>query len=338
MRIRLVAALIFLTGFSSCIPYNPLDVDVSAIEAEVKIERLDELLFTASPGDIDKIHHDLLKKHGELWEAYFSAMLKAGPAQDSLAPVYLDRFVNDETMKSLYKDIKKEFPDLDWLEKELEDAFRHLKYYYPDAKIPSIVTYNSVFNYGVATFEDQIGIGLDMYLGPENQFVKNISIQDIPQFVKDKMKKEYIVVDVMRGWFENVYMEPPSERDFLSRIVYEGKILYALDALLPNTPDHIKIRYTPDELGWCIENENNIWRDIIDKKMLYSTNEEDIMKFIIEGPFTSGMPQNSPARVGSWLGWRMVRAYMKENKDLKLPDLVKEQNARKILKSYKPQK
>ncbi|HRE95399.1 MAG TPA: gliding motility lipoprotein GldB, partial [Flavobacteriales bacterium] len=70
----------------------------------------------------------------------------------------------------------------------------------------------------------------------------------------------------------------------------------------------------------------------------YTTDQMEIRKFCDESPFTSGLPQNSPGRVGNWLGWMIVRAYMKDHPELKLPDLLDEKNERKILKSYKPPK
>lgn len=323
----------------SCTSSNPLEIDVSGIEAEVKIERLDQKLFQAKPSELAKLNREFLTSYGELWETYVSVMLRAGSPNDSLIDISLERFINDPVMKQVYQDIQIEFADLTELENELEGAFKHLKFYFPDSKVPRIVAYNSVFNYGVSTFEGFIGLGLDMYLGPKNRTVEKISTEMMPQFVKDKMLKEYMVVDVMRGWFEANYMnELNGGDDFLTNIIYHGKIMYALDALLPKTAPHLKIRFTPEQYAWCLDNESNIWKTLVDEKLLYSTNQADINKFIEEAPFTSGLPQNSPGRVGVFVGWQMVIAYMNEFPEKKLPDLIKENNPRMILKFYKPKK
>lgn len=241
-------------------------------------------------------------------------------------------------MRQVYEDILKEYPDLSFLEAELSEAFKHLIYYYPNASVPKFASYNSVFNFGVFTTDSCVGIGLDMYLGPDNRIVKQISNEDIPQFIKDKMRKEYIAIDVMRGWFALNFLGEPVENDFIHQIIQEGKILYALDAFFPDKEDHLKIRFTESELQWCIDNEMNIWKDVVDRELLYTKEQKEISPFLSEAPFTSGLPQDSPPRVGAWLGWQMVRAYMEANSDLKLPDLANEKNARKILQSYKPDK
>lgn len=317
---------------------NPLDVDVSDIEAEVKINRLEKKLFEAEFKDLKPLNEKWLNEYGELWEAYITVMLRGGSPYDSLIDVTLEKFTADEIMRQVYEDIQKKFPDLTDIESEISKAFKHLIYYYPNAKVPKFASYNSVFNFGVFTTDSCVGIGLDMYLGPDNRIVKQISNEDIPQFIKDKMRKEYIAIDVMRGWFALNFMEEPVEEDFIHQIIQEGKILYALDAFFPDKEDHEKIRFTESELQWCIDNEMNIWKDIVDRELLYTKDQKEITPFLSEAPFTSGLPQDSPPRVGAWLGWQMVRAYMEDNSDLKLPDLINEKNARKILKSYKPEK
>lgn len=337
-RFKPVYFLLFLLFFSCSRP-NPLVIDVSNIQVKIEIERLDQKLFEAKSDELAELNRECIQRYGELWETYVTVMLRAGVVQDSLLPVSLDRFINDEVMKQVYQDIQIEFADLSEYTRQLEESFKHLIYYFPDIKVPQIVTYNSVFNYGVATFENKIGVGLDMYLGPKNRTVEKISTEMMPQYVKDKMLKEYLVVDIMRGWFETNFMkELSSGDDFLTSIIHQGKILYALDALMPEEMDHIKIRFSEDQLQWCINNEENIWKSIIDQKLLYSKNQGDISKFIEEAPFTSGLPQNSPGRVGVFIGWQMVRSYMEEFPEKKLPDLIREDNPRTILKFYKPKK
>lgn len=330
--------LIFLgLMLSSCGENNPLDIDVSHVKADVRIERMEQELFSADFNELPALNAKYRNQYGELWDVYLMVMLRAGSPEDSLITVYLDRFTHDPIMTQVYQDISSQYKDLGWLKEDLDEAFRHLKYYYPDAKEPVVVTFNSAFNYGVSTFEKHIGLGLDMYLGPDNRVVKQIPTEEIPQFIKDKMIRDYMVVDIMRGWFETNFMAELEESDFLSRIIYEGKILYALDALLPKTADHLKIRYTPDQYGWCLKHETEIWKDIVDHKLLYTDDPLEIKKFCDEAPFTSGLPQNSPGRVGAFLGWRMVRSYMSANPELQLPQLINEKNPKKILKFYEPE-
>jgi len=58
-----------------------------------------------------------------------------------------------------------------------------------------------------------------------------------------------------------------------------------------------------------------------------------------DGPFTSGFAKESPSRVGKWLGWQIIRAYM-ENNELGLEAMFAEKDSQKILQlsKYKPGK
>ena len=108
-----------------------------------------------------------------------------------------------------------------------------------------------------------------------------------------------------------------------------------MDAILPNKSDAIKIGYTEAELNWCETNEVNIWEILINEKLLYSKDQKKIAQFTTNGPFTKGLPEESPSMVGVWIGWQMVRDYV-EDTGVSIVDLLAETNHRKILKSYNP--
>ena len=131
-----------------------------------------------------------------------------------------------------------------------------------------------------------------------------------------------------------------NKNDFLSQIIYMGKILYLTDDLLPEVQDTLKIRYTAPQMEYCMENEFNIWSYFAAQKIIYTTNQAEIIKFTSEGPFTSALSKQSPPRIGYWVGWRIVRQYMKNNPKVSLEQLMKETDAQQILakSKYKPRK
>jgi uncharacterized protein YjaZ len=98
--------------------------------------------------------------------------------------------------------------------------------------------------------------------------------------------------------------------------------------------------YTKEQLEWCIKNESNIWAFFIEQKLLYSTVVQQYIKYISDGPTTNGLPKESPAKIGAWIGWQIVKAYMNNNPAITLEQLLKEKDAQKILNNsnYKPKK
>ena len=57
-----------------------------------------------------------------------------------------------------------------------------------------------------------------------------------------------------------------------------------------------------------------------------------------DAPFTAPVSQDSPGRLGTWLGWQIVDSYMKKNQNIGLKNLMDENNYQKILEEsgFKP--
>ena len=123
-------------------------------------------------------------------------------------------------------------------------------------------------------------------------------------------------------------------------MIYNGKVLYCMDALMPETADTLKIGYTPAQLDWCQQNEANIWSYFLDQNLLYETDYLRMQKYLSEAPFTPGVGEGneSSPKLAVWTGWQIVREYMDRNPEITLKKLMEETDAQKILNAskYKP--
>lgn len=327
--------LLLLLLFSSC-GSNPLDVDVSEVNIpETTINRLEQDLFGMDTNDIKGSTDKLQAKYGNFYSAFISGIINNGNLKDSSYSVRIRQFISDKDMKKAYSDCQKAYPDLNELQEELSDAFRHYRYYFPKATIPKVNSMMSGFNYPVVYLDSTIGIGLEMYMGSENEFYKMLAF---PRYKSMFMNKENILPDVVRIWMLSEHTYNMAQSDFLSQITFMGKIMYLTDALLPKTPDTLKIQYSQAQMAYCTQNEFNIWSYFAAQKLLYTTDQAEIMKFTSDGPFTSALSKESAPRIGYWVGWQIVRAYMKNNPDVTIEELMKEEDAQKILNKskYKP--
>jgi hypothetical protein len=330
-----VFAILFL---SSCY-HNPLDINVSKVNVPpVKIERLERDMFMMPPDSINQYTPEMLKKYGKFYVDFVTGFINNGGIMDSTYAAGLKRFLTDRDMRNTYDSCEKTFSDLSFLENGLTDAFRHYRYYFPDKALPAVVTDMSGYNYFFICIDSTIAISLEMYLGSNSTYY---SMLQFPRYKTMHMTKDYMLSDAVYVWLETTFKANEEKNDLLSQVVHEGSIMYALDAMLPKTEDTIKIRYTKKQLDWCKENEFNIWAFIIRSKLLYSSDLSDVAKLIDDGPFTSYFNHDlSPSRTGYWIGWQIVRSYMKNNPTITLPQLLAEKNADKILKesNYKPTK
>jgi len=327
--------ILFLFIISSC-SSDPLNVDVSVIEVDIQFERFDQKMFAAkSPQEMQTINAALIESGGQLYEFYVHDMLHAGSVYDDSVANFLYYFVSDSMMRMVTDDINSTFGDFSFEQELIIDAFKHFKYHLPEYKLPEkIITYNSAFNYGVVSTDVSIGIGLEMYLGFENRIIKEIGF---PQFMKLKMSKEYLVIDVVHSWLISNVMGEDMNETFLSSMIYYGKQRYLVDAMLPDMEDHYKIRYTAAEYDWALASEYNIWQFLIDQNYIYSTEAKVHLRYFEEAPTTVDM-EGSPGRIGQFMGWQIVKMYMEKNPEVTIEELLKETNEGKILKAYKPQK
>jgi hypothetical protein len=313
---------------------NPLDVDVSKTDLDLDVYRYEVNMFNAqSVNDLALVNASQIQEGGELYEFYVMEMLSSGsPYHDSIANT-LFLFTQDSIMKMVNNNVQKLFGDFKNQQTQMIDMFKHLKYHIPHAMLPTnVITYNSTFANGVVSTPTQIGLGLEMYLGNDNEIIKQLPY---PNYFKTKMEKEYLMADIAQSWIEANVLENNTGDQFLSNMIYNGKLLYLIDAMLPNAEDHLKIRYSKAEYDWAELSEFNIWKHIVEQNWIYSTDMKLVVRYFKPGPTTVGL-EGSPSKIGQYLGWKIIKAYMDKNPEVTVQKLIAEKNHTKILKAYKP--
>ncbi len=90
----------------------------------------------------------------------------------------------------------------------------------------------------------------------------------------------------------------------------------------------IKIKDQPVELN------------LLQEEMMYSDKFQDFKSLISIAPHSAGMPEEAPGQVGNWMGWQIVKAYMKRHPETTLPELIKMKDVQEILTKsrYKPKR
>ena len=321
--------------FASC-GNNPLDVDVSSVNVEpVKIQRFDQDFFALNAGNISQQLPELCKKYGAFTNLFTGTIVCPQGIEDSICIPEITRFVKDKDMRAAYDACLKTFGDLKPEEEKITDIFRHYSYYFPKKKLPRVFAIMSGFNYSIAASDSVIALGLEMFLG------KNYSYYELlqyPSFKQLSMAKAYIPASFARAWMMKEFPNTNKSETLLNEMIYQGKLFYLTDALMPEENDTLKIGFTKKQLDWCFDHEKEMWGYLIENKALYSTEHETIAKYTGEGPFTTGFVKESPARTGVWIGWRIVKKYMEENRNTTLEQLMNESDAQIILakSKYKP--
>lgn len=322
--------------WSACTGAGPREVPIGDTPLAITIGRLDRDLFH---GAADSIRARSLKAyavHGEFYRTYIEDILQGAPLEDPDLAVVLQRFTTDPDWMRAQHGVDSVLGDMEQQRMEFEGAFKRLKVLFPDSLTPRIIAYNSGFNYGIYPTDSVLGIGVEWFIGSDHPVIGYLAQEAFPQYVKDRMRPEMLVPSAIKGWLLVHYTRDISGEDLLANLVETGKVMALLDVLLPDTDRALKFAFSKEQLDWCEANEYGIWRDLVSKDQLFSRSADDIGRWMNDGPFTSGLPRESPGHVGEWIGYRMVQAYMASQPGSSFEQLMRVEDPRLVLKTYRP--
>ncbi len=301
---------------------------------ELDIYRFEQSLFETNKQTID---NDILlweKRLGSFFESFNFEILRINSKQENYKNELLN-FTAHPDMREAYDTLIEKYPNINFLEKEFTIALSKYTHHFPEKKPPTIITYFSGFNFGVVTNDTILAIGLDYFLGKNCSFYKRLNT---PEYMRAMNQKRFILPFCFEAIANNEFGQFDSGADFLSQMIFKGKIMYLLDVVLPEMSIADKIRYSNSQLNWCQENEKNIWSFFIEKDLLFSSDIKRFNSYINYAPFAKGMPKDSPGRIAYFVGWKIVNDYMKNNSNSSLQALMQNTNSQEILQQsrYKP--
>ncbi len=311
-------------------------MDTSNVAYEPVFSRLDREVFAIEPHDALDGHSKLSEKYGEVYSDYIEDIMRIGLTDNPMTASLLMRFTTDKPWLGLQEQVENAFPQMDAFEQELGEGMKRYAMHFNDRQLPQLVAYNSGFNVGIYPADAWLGIGLEWYAGSDHKWVKQLPPDLFPQYKRDKMQPEYLVPNALRGWLLFRFREMAGEEELLAEMIFAGKVAYITKALLQHNDERRVMNYTEAQLAWSREKEYDVWKSLIERDIIFTTDLMEINKLLNDGPFTPGMPQESPGGIGQWLGYRMVDAFMENNGDMGLAELMQLKDNRQILKQYKP--
>ncbi len=313
-------------------------VDVSGIKVNLAVERFDKDFLALEEKNNEEKINLLRKKYPAFFPFFIEQISMLGNANDTTSALRdsIHLFLTDAYFKKVFDTTEIVYDKIDDVKSGLEEGIKHYKYYFPDFIVPKVITY--VSGPRCFTYEDSLlAIGLDNYLGADYYFYKIVQ-PPIPNFLVRRLSREYIVPNAMQVLATNSFPFMDDGKKLLDEMVYNGKIYFLLQHILPDTPDSLIVGYKQKDLDWCDDNESEIWKYFIKNNLIYQTDQLVYKKYVNDGPNTSGMPAEAPGNIGSWVGWKIVQQYAKKHPELSLLQIMRERDSQKILtgSKYKP--
>lgn len=313
--------------------------DVSTITVNTGIQRFDLDYFSLDSNALPEGMKQLATKYPGFIHVFTKNILGAGPLSDSNSMLPVANKLFYTTYYDVYKGTKESFADLAPVEKELNKAFRYVKYYYPEYKVPAFIAYLGPFDApGVAITQDAIAIGLQLYAGADFPFYTSTMGQEIfPSYISRRFEKKYIPTNCIKAVIEDMYPDKSQGLPLLEQMVEKGKAWWLQDKFLPATADSIKTGYTGKQVEWVKENEGVIWNLVLQNDHLYSMEPGIIQMYIGDAPGIQGFPPAAPGNVGQWIGKQIVNAYAAKHPNIQ-PDSLMKLPVREIIDGakYKP--
>jgi uncharacterized protein YneF (UPF0154 family) len=250
----------------------------------------------------------------------------------------LKAYLQDTVMLALYETAKKVIK-IDQISKELETAFGYYKVFYPDDTIPKIITIIPGLDLSMPSiyiYDDVLLVNVDMYLGADFRYYNAIGL---PLYISERCDPVYLPIDIFKKAMAYKHLEMAPHATLLDNMITEGKKLYFTEMMFPALDERLIIGYSEEKYRWANDYTGNAWSYMIEKNELFGKGDALIRCYIEESPFTKPFGNESPGRMGTFLGWKLIQSYMKNNPEVTLVELMQDTDYQKILNNskFKPQ-
>ena len=96
------------------------------------------------------------------------------------------------------------------------------------------------------------------------------------------------------------------------------------------------MNWSEEQWQWAMTHERSIWQELQPQDVMFSNSPREVMRWFQEGPFTraGAIPQESPDRLGMFIGWRMVESHL--TPETTTQELMLDTNPLPYLQSYRP--
>lgn len=308
-RVKGVAIALLALFFSAC----------ADEVADVKFSRLEHLLFETP---VDRLPAEIKSMGAE----FDTPLLNLNP-DDPQYMQMLAEFVSDPMVRRIYDVTDSLYGDLRDVESQLGKAMARARKLCPELRYDRFYTLVTAdledYQNRVFCNENELALSIDHY-------AVACFPGAVPAYIEQLSKKEYIAPDCMAAVARAHIAMPDGEMSLLDYAIAEGKALYFLEQTMPKVDDTLLLRYTNGQLAWMRENTANVWGWLLQQKLLYSKDLSQFHNLIDEAPKTNAFGEGSAPRTPFYIGWQIVRQYMKKS-GVSMQELFDETDSQKIL-------
>jgi len=180
-------------------------------------------------------------------------------------------------------------------------------------------------------------VGLDNFLGAGYP-----GYEGIPAYQRVLLRQSQLPVAYAHALLATLSLENFNDPTLVGQMVYHGKIALATEALTGySIATGEVLGYGPEEWNFLESNESNIWEVMVREKLLFSTDMMVRQRLSEPAPFSklgTAMDGDIPGRVARYIGYKLVKSYAENHREMSLKEIIKIRDAQKFLRDaqYKP--
>lgn len=330
---RILTILAICLMMASCQKNDPAykaKLDITPKPYNLEFDRYEEVLFNLDTNDFQAELMNVQDRY---------RVFLSGDLNNLDAVQYLKDFATDPFSITLYEKVKAVFSDLKHIEPVVEDVFAHFHYYYPEIELPkkafTCITGVHPDEPPVQIIDDQLVISLDWYLDDEELYDQI----GMPRYMSLRRNVSTLAKEVAEQLYMYYLYEWRKQGQIVGEMVFYGRRVFFVEAMCPELPDSVLLGYSSKQWQWAVENEGQVWADIVGNRRLYDASLDAYMMFFGDGPFTQAYSNDAPSRLGEFFGLNISRSFFSNN-EVSLQDLMQRKDLQNVFQDsgYKPKK
>ena len=285
--------------------------------------KMTEIRFDSAFFAMDSLHFEsdlakLVQQYPQFSEDYFNRILMLSPKKESkkISAFYKAyRPIFQATTK--IQASKKASP-------EIAAAFKRFHFYFPTYTLPKQLIYfiGPLETYGNVVTKDGLAIGLQLYMGAASSWYYSEQINTIyPTYISRHFAPEYIVVNSVQNILNDYDPLVINGKQLIEQMIEIGKRQYILSQCLPNASDTLLLGYTNNQLKAIEESQGDIWTFLSSQNRLFSVDPSLTTAILTEAPYNDYFGEDIPGNVGKYIGYGIVKSWMKQQKGKSKNDL-----------------
>ena len=110
-------------------------------------------------------------------------------------------------------------------------------------------------------------------------------------------------------------------KQLIEQMIEIGKRQYILSQCLPTASDTLLLGYTSNQLKAIEESQGDIWTFVSSQNRLFSVDPSLTTAILKEAPYNDYFGEDIPGNVGKYIGYEIVKSWMKQQKGKSKNDL-----------------